>query len=124
VVLGPNGAGKTTLLQLASGRMHPTSGVVGILGEVLGAVDVFELRPRIGLASRLWPSASRRVSGCETSSSPLPTAWSAAGARPTTRIDEGRADELLEALGASHLANRTSARCRRGSASGSRSLGR
>src|ERR1700710_698959 len=51
VVLGPNGAGKTTLLQLASGRMHPTTGVVGILGEILGAVDVFELRPRIGLAS-------------------------------------------------------------------------
>ena len=51
VVLGPNGAGKTTLLQLASARIHPTSGVVGILGEVLGTVDVFELRPRIGLAS-------------------------------------------------------------------------
>ena len=51
VVLGPNGAGKTTLLQLASGRMHPTTGLVGILGEILGAVDVFELRPRIGLAS-------------------------------------------------------------------------
>ena len=36
VVLGPNGAGKTTLLQLASGRMHPTHGVVGVLGEILG----------------------------------------------------------------------------------------
>ena len=31
--------------------MHPTRGVAGVLGEVLGAVDVFELRPRIGLAS-------------------------------------------------------------------------
>ena len=51
VILGPNGAGKTTLLQLAAGRMHPTTGVAGVLGEVLGAVDVFELRPRIGLAS-------------------------------------------------------------------------
>ena len=51
VVLGPNGAGKTTLLQLAAGRMHPTPGVAGVLGEILGAVDVFELRPRIGLAS-------------------------------------------------------------------------
>ena len=51
VILGPNGAGKTTLLQLAAGRMHPTRGVAGVLGEVLGAVDVFELRPRIGLAS-------------------------------------------------------------------------
>ena len=44
VILGPNGAGKTTLLQLAAARIHPSDGVVGILGEVLGAVDVFELR--------------------------------------------------------------------------------
>ena len=51
VVIGPNGAGKTTLLQVASAQLHPTSGVAGILGEVLGTVDVFELRPRIGLTS-------------------------------------------------------------------------
>ena len=51
VILGPNGAGKTTLLQLAAARIHPTSGMAGILEEVLGAVDVFELRPRIGLSS-------------------------------------------------------------------------
>jgi iron complex transport system ATP-binding protein len=51
VVLGPNGAGKTTLLQLCAAQIHPTSGVAGVLGEVLGAVDVFELRPRIGLTS-------------------------------------------------------------------------
>src|SRR4051794_33395814 len=46
VVLGANGAGKTTLVQLCSAQIHPTSGVAGILGEVLGTVDVFELRPR------------------------------------------------------------------------------
>src|SRR5512146_2834510 len=51
VVLGPNGAGKTTLIQLAGARMHPTSGTVEILGERVGAVDVFDLRPRVGLAS-------------------------------------------------------------------------
>ena len=51
VILGPNGAGKTTLMQVASAQIHPTEGVAGILDEVLGAVDVFELRPRIGLTS-------------------------------------------------------------------------
>jgi len=51
VVLGPNGAGKTTLLKLAAAREHPTSGTVKLLGEQLGRVDVFELRPRIGFAS-------------------------------------------------------------------------
>src|SRR5919107_3495968 len=51
VVLGPNGAGKTTLLQVAAAQLHPTSGVAGILDEVLGTTDVFDLRPRIGLTS-------------------------------------------------------------------------
>lgn len=51
IVMGPNGAGKSTLMQVAATRMHPTAGVVGILDEVLGAVNIFELRPRIGLSS-------------------------------------------------------------------------
>lgn len=51
VVLGPNGAGKTTLLQVLAAQLFPTQGVVGLLGEVMGAVDVFEVRPRIGLTS-------------------------------------------------------------------------
>src|SRR6266540_1768290 len=51
VVIGPNGAGKTTLLQILAAQPYPTAGLVGLLGEVVGAVDVFELRPRIGLTS-------------------------------------------------------------------------
>ncbi|NMA77688.1 MAG: ATP-binding cassette domain-containing protein, partial [Actinomycetales bacterium] len=51
-VLGPNGAGKSTLVRLLSARMHPTAGAVEILGEQLGKVDIFELRPLIGLASQ------------------------------------------------------------------------
>lgn len=51
VILGPNGAGKSTLLSIAAAQLHPSSGVVEILGERLGRTDVFELRPRIGLAS-------------------------------------------------------------------------
>lgn len=51
VIIGPNGAGKTTLLRVLATQLHPTDGIVEILGETLGSVDVFELRPRIGLAS-------------------------------------------------------------------------
>lgn len=67
VLLGPNGAGKTTLLQLAAAQLHPTRGEVQILGETLGAVDVFELRPRIGLTSAALASGSPAGSGSATS---------------------------------------------------------
>ena len=32
-LIGPNGAGKTTMLQLLATQMHPTIGVVEVLGE-------------------------------------------------------------------------------------------
>ena len=51
VLIGPNGAGKTTLLQVAATLLFPTEGTVEVLGEKLGDVDVFDLRPRIGIAS-------------------------------------------------------------------------
>ncbi len=63
VVLGPNGAGKTTLLQVASATIHPTSGTAKLLGEPLGKIDVFELRPRIGFAST---ALARRIPANET----------------------------------------------------------
>lgn len=53
VILGPNGAGKSTLLKLLSAMSFPTFGTVEILGELLGQVDVFELRPRLGFCSSL-----------------------------------------------------------------------
>ena len=106
VVLGPNGAGKTTLLQLASARMHPTRGVAGVLGEVLGAVDVFELRPRIGLASAAMaeriPGDERVIDVVVTASYGIVGRWR----ESYDRLDIGRAQELLDALGAGHLAER------------------
>lgn len=107
VVLGPNGAGKTTLLQMAAARLHPTSGVVGILGEVLGAVDVFELRPRIGLASA---SLADRIPASERVSDVVVTAsWGVVGRwrEGYDGLDHARAAELLAALGAGHLADRS-----------------
>jgi iron complex transport system ATP-binding protein len=51
VVLGPNGSGKTTMLSVAGARLWPTRGVVEVLGERLGRVDVRDLRPRVALVS-------------------------------------------------------------------------
>ncbi len=50
-VLGPNGAGKSTLLQIMATYAYPSRGNVDVLGYRLGRVDVFALRPRIGLVS-------------------------------------------------------------------------
>jgi iron complex transport system ATP-binding protein len=51
VILGPNGAGKSTLIKLLAAMSFPTMGHVEILGNAVGLVDVFELRPRIGFCS-------------------------------------------------------------------------
>jgi iron complex transport system ATP-binding protein len=106
VVLGPNGAGKTTLLQIAAARMHPTTGVAGILGEVLGTVDVFELRPRIGLASS---AMAERIPADEVVGNVVVTASYGIIGRWREQYDDldyARAMELLRALGAEHLADR------------------
>ena len=106
VILGPNGAGKTTLLQVAAGRMHPTTGVAGILGEVLGTVDVFELRPRIGLSSAALaerlPAAERVSDVVVTASYGVVGRWR----ERYDRLDHDRAAELLGVVGARHLADR------------------
>jgi iron complex transport system ATP-binding protein len=107
VILGPNGAGKTTLLQLAAGRIHPTTGVAGVLGEVLGAVDVFELRPRIGLSSA---AMAERLPADELVRDVVVTASYGIVGRWRENydaLDHARAGDLLEALGVSHLSERT-----------------
>lgn len=106
VVLGPNGAGKTTLLQIAAARIHPSKGVAGILGEVLGAVDVFELRPRIGFSSA---AIAERFPPDELVGNVVVTASYAVVGRWREQYDEQdyhRAMALLGALGAEHLADR------------------
>jgi iron complex transport system ATP-binding protein len=107
VVLGPNGAGKTTLLQVASAQIHPTSGVVGILGEVLGTVDVFELRPRIGLTSA---ALAERIPRDERVHDVVVSASYGVIGRWREHYDEldhTRAAQLLVELGAGHLKDRT-----------------
>jgi iron complex transport system ATP-binding protein len=107
VILGPNGAGKTTLLQVASAQIHPTSGVAGILDEVLGAVDVFDLRPRIGVTSAALAERiprSERVHDVVVSAS-----YGVIGRWRETYddLDHDRATALLTEVGAVHLVDRT-----------------
>lgn len=106
VVLGPNGAGKTTILQLAGAQIHPTSGRVEVLGEALGSVDVFDLRPRIGLASA---SLAERIPADERVCDVVVTAaWAVTGRGLESYEDPDttRARDVLGLMGAAALSER------------------
>ena len=107
VVIGPNGAGKTTLLQIVAAQIHPSSGVAGLLGEVLGTVDVFELRPRIWITSA---ALAERIPRSERVHDVVVSASYAVIGRwreDYDELDHVRADELLGSLGIAPLADRT-----------------
>ena len=107
VIIGPNGAGKTTLMQILSGHMHPSSGTAELLGERLGRVDVFELRPRIGVTSA---ALAERIPRSERVHDVVITAAYAVSGRWREEydpMDSERADELLQLLRVDHLADRT-----------------
>ncbi|HEY4535969.1 MAG TPA: ABC transporter ATP-binding protein [Enteractinococcus sp.] len=107
IVMGPNGAGKSTLVNIAATRMHPTSGNVAVLGEVLGAVDVFDLRPSIGLSSTLL---AQQVPGGETVENLVVTAGYGVTGRWREEYepeDLRRAQRLLSRWGIAGYENRT-----------------
>jgi iron complex transport system ATP-binding protein len=106
IVIGPNGAGKTTLLQVAATLLFPTEGTVEVLGERLGDVDVFDLRPRIGLTSASLaervPSGEKVIDLVLTASYAILGRWK----EEYDSADVTRAVELLDALGCAHLIRR------------------
>lgn len=106
VILGPNGAGKTTVVQLVSGRMHPTSGTVTVIGQTLGRVDVNELRPLVGMASSAIdariPPGERVVDVVRTAAYGRLATWREA----YEEVDDRRARRLLADLGVADLAER------------------
>jgi iron complex transport system ATP-binding protein len=106
IIIGPNGAGKTTLLQVASTLLFPTEGTVDVLGERLGEVDVFDLRPRIGLTSAAL--AERVPNGEKVIDLVLTAAYAILGRwkEEYESADVTRAVELLDALGCAHLIRR------------------
>jgi iron complex transport system ATP-binding protein len=107
VIIGPNGAGKTTMLSLLAAQAHPTAGTVDLLGETLGRVDVFELRPRIGVASS---SIAHRIPGHELVRDVVISAAYGVVGRWREEYDAAdyeRAEQLLDGMRIGHLALRT-----------------
>ncbi|HEX4056989.1 MAG TPA: ABC transporter ATP-binding protein [Galbitalea sp.] len=106
VVLGPNGAGKTTLLQIAAALIHPTSGTAVLLDTMLGKVDVFDLRPRIGFVSS---AMTKRLPANETVLNVVMTAaYSVTGRwnEEYEEVDLARARRVLGDWKLDHLTDR------------------
>ncbi|MCX4551926.1 ABC transporter ATP-binding protein [Streptomyces sp. NBC_01387] len=108
VILGPNGAGKTTLLNIASSYLFPTSGTASILGEQLGkpGTDVFELRPRIGMAgaamAEKMPKRQTVLQVVLTAAYGMTATWN----EDYEEVDEQRARAFLDRLGMTEFLDR------------------
>ena len=107
VVLGPNGAGKTSLLKIAAALEYPSTGTAVILGEQLGRTEVTELRSRLGMSS---VAVAGRIPGDEVVQDLVVSAGYSVLGRWRERyeqMDFDRAADMLETIGAEHLAERT-----------------
>ncbi|MBC7301336.1 MAG: ATP-binding cassette domain-containing protein [Nocardia sp.] len=99
-LLGPNGAGKSTLLGFCGAVTFPTTGVVRVLGEQFGRVELARLRRSIGHVNPRHPLHSALtvrevVLTGVTGTIDTPMRWS------PTRADLARAEAIIGTLGLS-----------------------
>lgn len=107
VIIGPNGAGKTTLIRLAAAEEFPSSGRSWIMGERVGKTDMRDLRTMIGVSSS---ALGNRIPPEEKVGDLVVSAGYAILGRwreEYEELDLDQATEILEQVGANHLADRT-----------------
>lgn len=106
VIIGPNGAGKTTLIRIAAAEEIPSSGEAHLMGERIGKTDMRDLRSMIGVSSS---ALAGRIPAEEKVADLVISAGYAVLGRwreDYEELDFDQAVEVLERVGAYHLANR------------------
>ena len=110
-LLGPNGAGKSTLLALASAQRFPSRGTVRILGELMGRVDLRDLRRAIGVVDvRLRLPAELTVEAYVETGATQTVQW----LRPPNASEGQRIEVLLGRFGLMAVRDRSIAVCSQG----------
>ncbi|MEJ5919505.1 ABC transporter ATP-binding protein [Corynebacterium sp. H78] len=106
VILGPNGAGKTSLLRVAAAEEYPSTGTAFVMGEQLGRTDMRDLRTMIGLTSSAL--AHRIPADEKVADLVISASYSVLGRWRETyeEMDFEQASEILNRMGAAHLADR------------------
>jgi len=107
-ILGPNGCGKSTLIKTITRECYPLrepESSLTILGREIW--NVFELRPLLGIvSSELMQRSTREITGRDMVLSGF---FSSIGIQPhhqVTRAMTRKTNQVLELLGARHLADR------------------
>ncbi len=109
-VIGPNGAGKTSLFHLITGVVPPTSGTMRFDGRDMTGQSPYRMC-QAGLSrtfqlTSLFPGMTARENTILSAQSHLPRSWQPWGGRSIFAEARARADEALERLGLTAVANR------------------
>lgn len=107
VIIGPNGAGKTSLVRMAAAEEFPSKGAAFLMGERIGKTDMRDLRAAIGMSSA---AVQHRIPDNEVVQDLVISAGYAVLGRWREKyenMDFDRGLDILDQVGAHHLAERT-----------------
>ena len=109
-VIGPNGAGKTTLFHLVTGVVKPTSGRVRFAGEDITGLPAHVVCQK-GLSrtfqlTSIFPEMSARGNATLAAQARHPRRWQPFGGAAVLQAAARAADQALEQLGLTDVADR------------------
>jgi len=108
-IIGPNGSGKSSLIKTLTKEYHPLAGAEGLVLKIMGKEtwNVFELRKLLGIVSGdLQQTYCRQIRVFDVILSGFFSSIGIYYNHKVTPEMEARAEEILEFLEISHLADR------------------